>query len=129
MDIFAVVADPTRRKMIDMLVAGELPAGSFVAAFPNVTQPAISQHLKVLRDAAVVTVRPDKQRRLYALVPDALKPLRDWATPPAPAAEHAAHPEPVENMAVVPEPKARQTKARPKPKPVPEPELTLDLFG
>jgi DNA-binding transcriptional ArsR family regulator len=125
MDIFAVVADPTRRRMIEMLVGGELPAGAFVAAFPSVTQPAISQHLKVLRDAGVVTVRADRQRRLYSLVPGALVSLRDWVTPLVPVVDTPA-PEAVEN--VVAETPAKP-KARPKPKPAPEPELTLDLFG
>jgi DNA-binding transcriptional ArsR family regulator len=125
MDIFAVVADPTRRRMIEMLVGGELPAGAFVAAFPSVTQPAISQHLKVLRDAGVVTVRADRQRRLYSLVPGALVSLRDWVTPLVPVVETPA-PEAVEN--VVAETPAKP-KARPKPRPAPEPELTLDLFG
>lgn len=108
-----------------MLVGGELPAGAFVAAFPSVTQPAISQHLKVLRDAGVVTVRADRQRRLYSLVPGALVSLRDWVAPLVPVVETPA-PEAVEN--VVAETPAKP-KARPKPKPAPEPELTLDLFG
>ena len=111
--------------MIEMLVGGELPAGAFVAAFPSVTQPAISQHLKVLRDAGVVTVRADRQRRLYSLVPGALVSLRDWVTPLVPVVETPA-PEAVEN--VVAETPAKP-KARPKPRPAPEPELTLDLFG
>lgn len=119
MDLFAVIADPTRRQMIDMLLAGELPAGAFVAAFPAVTQPAISQHLKVLRDGGIVSVRADRQRRLYTLRPEALDPLRDWLAPHAPAvAEDVAAPEPE----VKPRPKSR-------PKPAPEPEFMLDLFG
>lgn len=122
MNIFAVVADPTRRRMIDMLVGGELPAGAFVAAFPGVTQPAISQHLKVLRDSGVVTVRADRQRRLYCLVPDALVALRDWVVPLVPVAE-AVKPERVDSVEAAPV----KTKARPKPKPAPE--MTLDLFG
>ena len=125
MDIFAVVADPTRRRMIEMLVGGELPAGAFVAAFPSVTQPAISQHLKVLRDAGVVTVRADRQRRLYSLVPGALVSLRDWVSPLVPVVETPA-PEAVENVVVE---TPAKPKARPKPRPAPEPELTLDLFG
>ena len=106
--------------MIDMLVGGELPAGSFVAAFPNVTQPAISQHLKVLRDAGLVEVRADKQRRLYSLKPEALAPLRDWLDPHAPAPEIAV-------IEVVESTQAK--KQKPKAKPIAEPELTLDLFG
>lgn len=121
MDLFAVIADPTRRQMIDMLIAGELPAGAFVAAFPGVTQPAISQHLKVLRDGGIVSVRANRQRRLYTLRPAALDPLRDWLAPHAPTVpeESVAAPEPVE---VKPKPKSRS-------KPTPEPELMLDLFA
>lgn len=107
-----------------MLVGGELPAGAFVAAFPGVTQPAVSQHLKVLRDSGVVTVRADRQRRLYCLVPDALGALRDWVAPLVPVAE-AAKPETMQSLEAAPV----KTKARPKPKPAPEPEMTLDLFG
>lgn len=120
MDLFAVIADPTRRQMIDMLVGGELPAGAFVAAFPNVTQPAISQHLKVLRDVGMVEVRADKQRRLYSLKPEALAPLRDWLAPHAPVAATAV----IETVEPV-----QAKKPKPKAKPIPEPELTLDLFG
>ncbi len=108
--------------MIDMLLGGELPAGAFVAAFPNVTQPAISQHLKVLRDSRMVEVRADRQRRLYSLKPDALGPLRDWLAPHAPVDPQliVEATEPAE--AKKPKPKAR-------PKPAPEPEMMLDLFA
>ncbi len=116
MDLFAVIADPTRRKMIDMLLGGELPAGAFVAAFPGVTQPAISQHLKVLRDTGMVDMRADRQRRLYSLKAEALAPLVAWLAPHvAPAAE-----------AVEPVP---EKKPRPKVKQAPEPEMMLDLFA
>ncbi|WMT90684.1 metalloregulator ArsR/SmtB family transcription factor [Pelagibacterium sp. H642] len=108
--------------MIDMLVGGELPAGAFVAAFPNMTQPAISQHLKVLRDAGMVEVRADKQRRLYSLKSEALAPLRDWLAPHAPAAATTA-------IETVEPTQAKKPKPKAKPKPLPEPELTLDLFG
>lgn len=118
MDVFAVIADPTRRHMIDMMAGGELPAGTFVAAFPKVSQPAISQHLKVLRDCGLVSVRADRQRRLYSLVPDALAPLVNWLTPhqTAPMLPDKSEPEPKPQ---------RVAKAKPKP----APEMTLDLFG
>ena len=121
MDLFAVIADPTRRRMLDMLLAGELPAGTFVAAFPSVTQPAISQHLKVLRDTGLVSVRADKQRRLYTLEPNALDPLRDWLAP------HTREPfiQPAAALETTPAEEPRKAKAKPKPKP----EMTLDLFG
>lgn len=128
MDLFAVIADPTRRQMIDMLRGGELPAGAFVAAFPSVTQPAISQHLKVLRDSGVAEVRADRQRRLYSLRPGALDTIAEWLAPhlPEPAAEPISPPE-QEPEPVEPKPAKPRAKAKPKPKPEPEP--TLDLFG
>lgn len=116
MDLFAVIADPTRRTMIEMMRTDELPAGSFVAAFPGVTQPAISQHLKVLRDAGIAAVRSDRQRRLYSLKPDSLDPLREWLG--VDARNNGAEPAPVQSK-----------PQRQKPKPAAEPAPMLDLFG
>lgn len=118
MDLFSVIADPTRRKMIDMLVGSELPAGAFVAAFPGVTQPAISQHLKVLRDSGIVSARAERQRRLYTLRAGALDPLHDWLAVHAPTVpEMVASPGPVE------------TKPKPKAKRAAEPNFMPDLFA
>lgn len=72
------VAEPTRRAILDMLLDGERPAGDFVAAFPSLTQPAVSRHLRVLLDAGLVKVRPEAQRRLYALEPARLAELDLW---------------------------------------------------
>lgn len=80
-DVWRAVADPTRRRMLDMLVESkELAVGAFVEAF-DVSQPAISQHLRVLRDAGLVEVRREGRRRLYHLRPAALMPLRQWLAP------------------------------------------------
>ena len=80
-DVLRAVSDPTRRRMLDMLIESkELPAGAFVEAF-DVSQPAISQHLKVLRDAGLVAVRRDGRRHLYTLQPKPLSPLADWLAP------------------------------------------------
>lgn len=121
MDLFAVIADPTRRQMIDILRAGETAAGVFVSAFPAISQPAISQHLKVLRDSGVATVRADRQRRLYSLNSDALRPLVEWLAP------QMSLPPTVEDEQPAPQATGAK-KSRPK-KLQPEPELTLDLFG
>jgi len=115
MDIFAVIADPTRRAMLDMMANGERPAGDFVAAFPAVSQPAISQHLKVLRNGGMVEVRAERQRRFYRLKADALDIVRDWL------AGFAARP-------TVKIPPMRKKAPEPKPVPVPQ-SVTLDLFG
>jgi DNA-binding transcriptional ArsR family regulator len=81
MDVFVAVAEPTRRTMLDLLATGERPAGDLVAAFPSLTQPAVSRHLKVLRDVGLVDVRPDAQRRIYALRPERLAELDAWLAP------------------------------------------------
>ena len=77
MDVFAALADPTRRAVFERLVRGEQAVGALAAKF-RVSQPAISQHLAVLRDAGMVTARQDGRRRLYRVEPAALTPLIDW---------------------------------------------------
>jgi DNA-binding transcriptional ArsR family regulator len=77
MEALAALADPTRRRIVEMLAEGELSAGEVSAAFP-VSRPAISQHLRVLRDHGLVTVRPQAQRRIYALRPEPLAELDSW---------------------------------------------------
>ncbi len=74
---FAALADPTRRRILEMLAARELPAGEIARRF-DMTPPAVSQHLKLLRDAGLVHVRRDAQRRIYALDPNGLTELDAW---------------------------------------------------
>ncbi|WP_245159116.1 metalloregulator ArsR/SmtB family transcription factor [Blastococcus sp. TF02A_35] len=79
--IFEALGDPTRRRILVLLAGGEQPAGGVVAALREhaaISQPAVSQHLRVLRDAGLVTVRPDGTRRLYALDGDGLEAARAW---------------------------------------------------
>lgn len=78
MDVFLTLADPTRRRMLDMLAMRECSAGEFVDAFPGISQPAISQHLRVLREAGLVSVRAEAQRRIYTLRPEAMKEVDHW---------------------------------------------------
>jgi DNA-binding transcriptional ArsR family regulator len=59
------VADPTRRAILRLVRARELPAGEIATHFPAMSRPAVSQHLRVLADAGLVDVRPDGNRRLY----------------------------------------------------------------
>lgn len=73
----AALGDPTRRRIVEMLAAGEMSAGEIGARFA-VTAPAISQHLKVLREAHLVRVRAEAQRRIYALDPHGLDDLDAW---------------------------------------------------
>jgi DNA-binding transcriptional ArsR family regulator len=77
MEGFAALGDPTRRKIVEMLAARELPAGEIARRF-DMTPPAVSQHLKLLRDAGLVQVRRDAQRRIYALDPAGLSELDAW---------------------------------------------------
>ena len=77
MDAFAALADPTRRRIVEMLAERELAAGDIARRF-DMTAPAVSQHLKILRSAELVRVRNDAQRRMYALEPRGLAGLDEW---------------------------------------------------
>src|ERR671929_1482487 len=72
-----VLAEPNRRRILDLLRDGERPVGELVEGM-RLTQPAVSKHLRVLRDAGLVEVRPDAQRRLYRIRPEPLAELDDW---------------------------------------------------
>lgn len=78
MDVFEAVAEPTRRAVLDLLAGRERSAGELVAAFPALTQPAVSRHLRILRESQLVDVRADGTRRLYSLRPAALTELDRW---------------------------------------------------
>lgn len=78
MDVFTAVAEPTRRQILDLLANREQAAGDLVAAFPALTQPAVSRHLRILLDTGLVQVRPDAQRRIYSLQPQRLAELDLW---------------------------------------------------
>jgi DNA-binding transcriptional ArsR family regulator len=78
MSAFTAVAHPTRRSVLDLLVQRDLPAGDLVAAFPHISQPAVSRHLRVLRNAGLVSVRVQAQQRIYSLQPKALTELDSW---------------------------------------------------
>ena len=79
-DALAALADPVRREMIGLLARGEVAAGALADRFP-VSRPAISRHLRVLREAGLVTVRAEGKRRLYALDPAPLRELDEWLEP------------------------------------------------
>ncbi len=80
MDVVAALADPTRRRILELLVAGDVPAGELAEQFP-VSRPAVSRHLRVLREAGLVEVRVDGQRRVYSLDPRPLAELDAWLAP------------------------------------------------
>lgn len=78
MDAFSAVADPTRRAMLDMLAERERSAGDIVSTFPQISQPAVSKHLRILRNAGLVSVQIHAQQRIYSLQPKALAELDAW---------------------------------------------------
>jgi DNA-binding transcriptional ArsR family regulator len=74
---FAALADPTRLKVFERLAPGPLPVGEIASGLP-VSRPAVSQHLKVLKDAGLVTDRAEGTRRVYAIDPHGLGAMRAW---------------------------------------------------
>jgi len=74
---FAALADPTRRQVFERLAAGPAPVGELARGLP-VSRPAVSQHLKVLKEAGLVNDRPDGTRRVYQIDPQGLGALRAW---------------------------------------------------
>lgn len=81
MDAFAALGDPTRRAILDLLLEGECTAGAIGEAFPHLSQPAISRNLSILRAAGLVAVRPEAQRRVYALAASGVTDLERWLGP------------------------------------------------
>jgi DNA-binding transcriptional ArsR family regulator len=77
---FAVLAEPSRRTILDVLRDGERPVGDLVDHL-RLSQPAVSKHLRVLREAGLVEVRTDAQRRLYRLRPEPLAEIDAWLEP------------------------------------------------
>ena len=77
MDSLAALADSTRRRIVESLARGPLSSGEIASRF-DITAPAISQHLKTLRNARLVRVRALAQRRIYELAPDGIGELAAW---------------------------------------------------
>jgi DNA-binding transcriptional ArsR family regulator len=76
-DVFHVIADSTRRAILDLLTAGELPARDLGAPF-RISQPAVSKHLAVLRAAGLVSHRQEGGMRIYRLDAERLQEVFDW---------------------------------------------------
>jgi DNA-binding transcriptional ArsR family regulator len=96
-DVFQALSDPTRRAILTMLAPGERSAGEIGAEF-SITAPAVSQHLKGLREAGLVRVRVEAQRRMYRLDPAGLEEVRKWLAGLQPSArlEAVARPSVIE---------------------------------
>ena len=81
MHAFDVLGDPVRRRILELLAHGEQPSGAIAATVQaefGITQPAVSQHLRVLRDNGFARVRPDGARRLYAVDATPLREVEEW---------------------------------------------------
>jgi DNA-binding transcriptional ArsR family regulator len=78
--MFEVLAEPHRRRILDLLLVEERGVGELVSKL-GISQPAVSKHLRVLRDAGLVEARVDAQRRVYRLRPDSLREIDEWLTP------------------------------------------------
>ncbi len=75
--MFEVLAEPNRRRILEQLREGERTVNDMVARM-EISQPAVSRHLKVLREAGLVTARVDAQRRYYRLRPEPLAEIEEW---------------------------------------------------
>ena len=78
-DVFQILADPTRRRLVDALRGGERSVNELVDVV-NIGQPGVSRQLQILEDADFVVVRPEGRRRLYALRPEPFQELSQWVT-------------------------------------------------
>src|SRR5215813_3364689 len=81
MHAFDILGDPVRRRILELLANGEQTAGAITAVIRaefGISQPAVSQHLRVLREYGFTTVRPDGARRLYAVAPASLQEVAVW---------------------------------------------------
>src|SRR2546428_9116807 len=77
-NVFLAISDPTRRAVLDLLATGSRKAGDIAARFRHLTQPAVSRHLKVLREAGLVNVEVHAQQRIYELKTEGIAELYEW---------------------------------------------------
>jgi DNA-binding transcriptional ArsR family regulator len=80
LDVFQALADPTRRRIVEVLAAGEQQVGDVVEK-AGIHQSGVSRHLRILADSGFVSMRPDGQRRLYKLEPAPFRELDGWLGP------------------------------------------------
>ena len=79
-EVLEAIAEPRRREILSLVRSAELPAGVIAAHFTDVTRPAISQHLRVLREAGLLAERREGTRRLYSARPEGLGDLRQFVS-------------------------------------------------
>jgi DNA-binding transcriptional ArsR family regulator len=80
LSVFDVLAEPSRREILELLRDGERPVSELVDHL-NLSQPAVSKHLRVMKNAGLVEVRPDAQQRFYRICPEPLEQLDEWLEP------------------------------------------------
>jgi DNA-binding transcriptional ArsR family regulator len=80
MEVFEALSQDSRRQILDLVATDERPVGELVGAL-GLSQPAVSKHLRVLREAGLVQVRVDGPRRLYRVLPDRLREVDEWLSP------------------------------------------------
>ncbi len=76
-EVFGAISHPARRRILDLLADGDRPVNAIAANF-QMSRPAVSQHLRILFDAGLVTERRHGRERRYRLAPQRLGPVRDW---------------------------------------------------
>jgi DNA-binding transcriptional ArsR family regulator len=91
LSLFEIIAEPHRRLILDRLCIGPQSVNSLVSVL-GLSQPAVSKHLRILKEAGLVTVRPEAQRRLYTLQPAPLRELDAWLAPYRSLWEAQPHP-------------------------------------
>ena len=131
-DQFSALADPTRCRVIEMLHERPMPVHELTAAF-DISRPAISRHLRVLKDARLVKEEKQGRENVYSLQRARLKPMATWLDRLGPKPAVQAEPMAVAPKAVAPKPKAdpKVKIVAPRPLPVPKrpaPQMQLDLF-
>jgi DNA-binding transcriptional ArsR family regulator len=78
-NVFRAVADPTRRRVLQLLAEGDLSAGELLSPF-TISQPALSKHLRILREAGLVNERRSGRRRIYSIEASPLRAVHDWVS-------------------------------------------------
>lgn len=98
-DVFTIIGDPTKRRILELTRDREWCVNELVENL-GLSQPAISKHLRSLREAHLVTVRVDGQRRWYRLIPEEMRPLKEWvsAFPPMLGGGHSVSDEAIDAL-------------------------------
>lgn len=78
MDLYGALADPVRRQIVELLARGPLKAGQVAAAFSHISRPAVSRHLRLLRDAGLVEAELAGRERIYRMETAALREIEGW---------------------------------------------------